>query len=111
MYSSHCQSTFLVILTAQLQQLTFLSGENKLAKYLDRDTDSGSAPLRIFCSICGSNVITTNEQSDFVRGHVIVMSGCLDDEAKFVPKQEFYCKDKCGFVDVKMRTQKFEGMT
>jgi len=40
-----------------------------------------------------------------------VMSGCLDDEAKFVPKQEFYCKDKCGFVDVKMRTQKFEGMT
>ena len=100
-----------IFLTPRLQQLTFQSGEDKLSKYLDRNTDSGSAPLRMFCSICGSNFITTNDQSDFVRGHVIVMSGCLDGEVNFVPKQEFYCKDQCIFVDVKMRTEKFEGMT
>jgi hypothetical protein len=64
----------------------------------------------MFCSICGSNVITTNETSDFVKGHVIVMSGCLDGETKFEPKQEFYCKDRCGWMDVTLDTQKFQGM-
>lgn len=74
------------------------------------DTDSGDALLRMFCSNCGSNVITANERSDFVRGHVIVMSGCFDGAAEFEPKQEFYCKDKCGFIHSGMKTQKFENM-
>lgn len=64
----------------------------------------------MFCGTCGSNVITTNEASDFVRGHVIVASGCLDDAVSFEPKQEFYCKDKCAFFGVKGETQKFEGL-
>lgn len=93
-----------------LQQLTFLAGEDKLIQYADRNTDSGGAPIRSFCSICGSNVITTNELSDLVRGHVIVMSGCLDGETKFEPRHEFFCKDKCGWMDILVETQKFESM-
>jgi hypothetical protein len=97
--------------TNPCQQLTFLAGENRLMHYFDRNTDSGGTPTRSFCSVCGSNVITTNESSDFVRGHVIVMSGCLDDDATFQPKQEFYCKDKCGWMEILVGTQKFNGMT
>ena len=69
----------------------------------------------MFCSICGSNIITTNELNDFVRGHVIVMSGCLEragkeGEVNFEPRQEFYCKNKRGWIEVKGTTEKFEGM-
>ncbi|KAF2819888.1 DUF636 domain protein [Ophiobolus disseminans] len=104
-------SSFQANLFFKQDQLTFLSGEDTLRKYQDHDTNSCGAPLRMFCSVCGSNVITTNEQSDFVRGNVIVMSGCLEGVTSFEPELEFYCKDKCGFVDVKTKTQKYEKMT
>lgn len=64
----------------------------------------------MFCNVCGSNVITTNEESEFVKGKVIVMSGCLDGDAKFEPKQEFYCKDKCAWMEIRTATETFEGM-
>jgi hypothetical protein len=56
--------------------------------------------------------VTTNEGSAFVRGKVIVMSGCLDgDGGEFMPELEFYEKDKCAWMRVLVETQKFEGMT
>ncbi|KAH7405883.1 DUF636 domain protein [Phaeosphaeria sp. MPI-PUGE-AT-0046c] len=103
-------SSFQANLFFKQDQLTFLAGEDKLTQYIDRNTDSGGTPIRSFCRICGSKVISTNESSDFVRGHVIVMSGCLDGDVKFEPKQEFYCKDKCGWIEVLVDTQNFESM-
>jgi hypothetical protein len=96
----------------RIKQLTFTAGEDKLTHYFDGDTDSGGTPTRSFCSVCGSNVVTTNEGSAFVRGKVIVMSGCLDgDGGEFMPELEFYEKDKCAWMRVLVETQKFEGMT
>jgi hypothetical protein len=103
-------SPVIISLKFRVQALVFTAGEDKLTRYLDRDTDSGGAPLRMFCSTCGSNVITTNEANEFVKGHVIVASGCLDGEVKFQPVQEFYCRNKSEWVGVFGETKKVEGM-
>jgi hypothetical protein len=71
----------------------------------------------MFCSVCGSNVITTNETNDSVRGHVIVMAGGIDKEdvaqktRPFAPQQEFYCSNKPDWYKVIPDTVKFDGMT
>lgn len=55
-------------------------------------------------------MITTNETSEFVKGKVIVMTGCLDGDVQVEPKQEFYVKDRCAWIGVLDGTQKFQGM-
>jgi hypothetical protein len=64
------------------------------------------------CTICGSNVMTTNEGSESVQGKVVLASGCLDGDAcvEFRPERKVYCKDKCGWVEVGAETEKAEGM-
>lgn len=66
--------------------------------------------MRLFCSICGINVITTNEGSEFVKGKVIVMSGCLDVKDEFPLQQDIYCRDRCAWMEVLSRTKRYDGM-
>ncbi|KAF1913617.1 DUF636 domain protein [Ampelomyces quisqualis] len=98
-HCSNCKKTsgsaFQANLLFKHEQLTFLSGELKLTDCLDTTTASGSTRTRSFCSVCGSNVLATNESSPYVRGYVIIMTGCLDGDFTFEPSVEYFCKDRC----------------
>ncbi|PVH94668.1 DUF636 domain protein [Periconia macrospinosa] len=97
--------------------LNFQSGQDKLSTYADAATDSGGIPHRSFCSVCGSNILSTNDSHDLVKDLVIITSGCLDGwptgegEKEFRPVQEYYCKRKVEWVRVLGETKEFEGMT
>jgi hypothetical protein len=58
-------------------------------------------------------VLATNESSPYVKGHVIIMTGCLDGEFSFEPTAEYFCKDRCAWMGEGgfEGTEKFGGMT
>jgi len=75
--------------------LKFESSEDKLMSYTDCDTDSGGTPIHKFCKICGSNIMSINESRDWVKGHVIVALGCLDDARFAQLKSSTVNQDVC----------------
>jgi len=51
---------------------------SKITTYIDTVTDSASTLHRSFCSICGSNLSTTNETLPEMSDAIVIMTGIMD---------------------------------
>ncbi|EXJ83316.1 hypothetical protein A1O1_06935 [Capronia coronata CBS 617.96] len=96
----------------EAKQFTLVKGKESITDYQDKNTDAGYTVVRSFCSNCGSNLYTINLDNPAVKDFIIVMTGCLDEQARaeFEPKQEYYCKRRQVWCPLSPSSQKIQAM-
>lgn len=68
---------------------------------------------RSFCNTCGSHLFITNDMNPILEGAVIVTSGTMNLKGKdtWVPKKEYYCKNRGGWIPFIEGTETYNAMT
>ncbi|KAF1930252.1 uncharacterized protein M421DRAFT_418570 [Didymella exigua CBS 183.55] len=72
------------------------SGGELLKQYSDRETETGEAVYRSFCTNCGSPMLT---KSPRMPGITIIPSGVFDGNHEWKPSYEQWRRSKVCFVD------------
>ncbi|PPQ68691.1 hypothetical protein CVT24_007576 [Panaeolus cyanescens] len=92
-------SSFMSNLFFTGKQIRILTGEDKMKFYPDRNTSSGHALNRHFCTECGSNVFLTPTSPQAIAKDVkIVTTGTLDDPFSTPVKAELFPEQKADWV-------------
>ncbi|KAF2170629.1 hypothetical protein M409DRAFT_51636 [Zasmidium cellare ATCC 36951] len=95
-------------------QFALLDGASFITDYHDSAVDAGCTVIRSFCSVCGSNLYTTNSTNPLIKDAIIVMSGCLEKASSALepPQSEFYVKRRRDWVKVDGNgTSEFQAMS
>ncbi|KAF9049077.1 Mss4-like protein [Panaeolus papilionaceus] len=92
-------SAFMSNLFFTSKQIKVLSGEEKLKVYTDRDTSSGNALNRHFCTECGSNVFLQPVNPQAIAGDIkLIAAGTLEDAFSTPVKTELFAAQKRHWV-------------
>ena len=82
-----------------LKHFYWLSGENRITRY-----ESSPGEYRVFCSVCGSNVPSTNTESS----HVCIPAGSFDDDPATKPRLQIFAASKAPWHDLSPEKPAFD---